>query len=82
VTDFTEDTVTSILTYRCNHRKPTIVTTNLTDPSVWAASEKHDHRKDLAQMLGLRARSRLFEMCRVFRMPTTKDYRVDNGIRR
>jgi len=27
VTDWVEDTVTSIITYRCNHRKSTIVTT-------------------------------------------------------
>jgi DNA replication protein DnaC len=82
VTEFTEDTVTSILTHRCNHRKPVIVTTNLTDPSVWVANEKQEHRKDLAQVLGMRARSRLFEMCRFIRMPTTRDYRVDTGIRR
>ena len=29
VTDWVEDTVTSIVTYRCNHRKPLIATTNL-----------------------------------------------------
>ncbi len=81
VTEFTEDTVTSILTFRCNHRKPTIVTTNLTDASVWAAAEKQDHRKDLAQVLGMRARSRLHEMCRFVRMPTTKDHRVEAGSR-
>jgi hypothetical protein len=32
VTDWVEDTVTSIVTHRCNHRKATIVTTNLRDP--------------------------------------------------
>lgn len=77
VTEFTEDTVTSILTYRCNHRKPIIATTNLTDPSVWKANEKQEYRKDLAQVLGMRARSRLHEMCRLERMPTTRDYRVE-----
>ena len=32
VTDWVEDTVTSIITARCNHRKPLIATTNLIDP--------------------------------------------------
>src|SRR5215831_7775422 len=32
VTDWVEDTITSIITYRCNHRKPLIATTNLPDP--------------------------------------------------
>jgi len=31
VTDWVEDTVTSIITHRCNNRKPTIVTTNQLD---------------------------------------------------
>src|SRR5579875_990603 len=34
VTDWVEDTVTSIVTYRCNHRKPLIATTNLSDPDI------------------------------------------------
>src|SRR5258708_35221629 len=29
ITDWVEDTVTSLITYRCNHRKPIIATTNL-----------------------------------------------------
>ncbi len=32
VTDWVEDTVTSIITTRCNNRKPLIATTNLIDP--------------------------------------------------
>ncbi len=32
VTDWVEDTVTSIITHRCNHRKPLIATTNLREP--------------------------------------------------
>ena len=32
VTDWVEDTVTSIITQRCNNKRPTIVTTNLRDP--------------------------------------------------
>ncbi len=31
VTDWVEDTITSIITYRCNNKKPLIATTNLPD---------------------------------------------------
>jgi len=81
VTDWVEDTVTSIITYRCNHRKPLIATTNLNDPD---AGDKRmtglegDIRSKqlLAERIGMRARSRLFEMCRVIQMPSIEDYRV------
>src|SRR5580693_6707795 len=72
VTDWVEDTVTSIITYRCNHRKPLIATTNLPDPDVTGPVVEYTgaggvavHRKTLAELIGTRARSRLFEMCRV-----------------
>ena len=82
VTDWVEDTVTSIITSRCNNRKPLIATTNLIDPDAGyvtyegAGSGKVDHRTTLAERVGPRARSRLFEMCRVIRMPSLGDYRV------
>ena len=83
VTDWVEDTVTSIVTYRCNHRKPLIATTNLSDPDIGGALlEKtalpggHAYRTNLEERVGERARSRLFEMCRVIRMPSVADYRV------
>ena len=86
VTDWVEDTVTSIITYRCNHRKPLIATTNLTDPDVTGPVVEYTgaggvavHRKTLAELIGTRARSRLFEMCRVVRMPAVEDYRVKRG---
>ena len=41
VTEWVEDTVTSIITYRCNHRKPLIATTNLPDADV--AGKKVDY---------------------------------------
>jgi DNA replication protein DnaC len=82
VTDWVEDTVTSILTYRCNNRKPLIATTNLSDPEAGglvmernAAGQTRIH-KTLAEQIGRRARSRLFEMCRVVMMPKVEDYRV------
>jgi DNA replication protein DnaC len=81
VTEWVEDTVTSIVTYRCNHRKPLIATTNLspddTGPAAYTTPGGSDvHKKTLAEAIGERARSRLFEMCRVVRMPAVEDYRV------
>src|ERR1700681_3824235 len=34
VTDWVEDTVTAIITHRCNQRKPLVATTNLPDPEI------------------------------------------------
>lgn len=86
VTDFVEDTVTSILTYRCNNRKPLIATTNLTDTDSTpvkseGASGKVDYRLTLTDRLGMRSRSRLFEMCKVVRMPLVEDYRTGSWSR-
>jgi DNA replication protein DnaC len=75
VTDWVEDTVTSILTWRCNHRKPTIVTTNLSDPDVGMGGVK----TILGERIGMRARSRLFEMCQIVQMPQVEDYRIRNA---
>ncbi len=80
--DWIEDTVTSILTWRCNHHKATIVTTNLIDGDAgYVTYEKKsdgavDYKTTLIERIGPRARSRLFEMCRVIRMPVVQDYRV------
>jgi DNA replication protein DnaC len=83
VTDWVEDTVTSIVTYRYNHRKPVIATTNLADPNAGGAlfeklalQSGHTTRTTLEERVGERARSRLFEMCRVIRMPNVQDYRL------
>jgi hypothetical protein len=81
VTEWVEDTVTSIVTYRCNHKKPLIVTTNLSPddsgPVAYTAQGGAEvHRKTLTEVIGVRARSRLFEMCRVVRMPAVEDYRM------
>ena len=77
--------MTSIITYRCNHRKPLIATTNLPDPDITGklvdytgAGGEPVYKKTLAEVIGMRARSRLFEMCKVIRMPATEDYRVKN----
>ena len=83
VTDWVEDTVTSIVNFRYNHRKPLIATTNLIDPDMGGGLlEKsvlpggHSFRTTLEERIGERARSRLFEMCKVVRMPSCGDYRV------
>ena len=83
-TDWVEDTVTSIITHRCNNRKPLIATTNLPDIEANVASGARgntspggtDLRRSLGQSIGMRARSRLFEMCRVIKMPSVEDYRI------
>jgi DNA replication protein DnaC len=84
VTDWVEDTVTAIITYRCNNRKPLIATTNLADPDAGASlmdrsapvPGKIEYRISLTDRIGARARSRLFEMCKVVRMPPVEDYRL------
>jgi DNA replication protein DnaC len=81
VTDWVEDTVTSIVTYRCNHRKPLIATTNLPDPDAGGVLMQKtalgtvEYRRTLSDHIGARACSRLFEMCTVIRMPQVEDYR-------
>ncbi|MBI5280205.1 MAG: ATP-binding protein [Candidatus Solibacter usitatus] len=86
VTDWVEDTVTSIITYRCNERKPIIATTNCPDPDMGVSNIErsadvggpaHLLHKTLAEKIGMRARSRLFEMCQIIRMPKVGDFRQE-----
>ncbi len=82
VTEWVEDTVTAIITHRCNHCKATIVTTNLRDQdsgeTAWKTPDGNriDYKITLTDRIGERARSRLFEMCRVVKMPLIEDYRL------
>ena len=82
VTDWVEDTVTSIVTWRCNNRKPLIATTNLPDSDAGSTvidrspMGRPEYRTTLVERIGQRARSRLFEMCTVIRMPLIEDYRL------
>lgn len=81
VTDWVEDTITSIVTHRCNNKKSTIITTNLRDPEAGdrrgSGMEGDIHGKYfLEERIGMRARSRLFEMCKLVRMPSVEDYRI------
>lgn len=72
VTDWVEDTVASIITHRCNHRKPVIVTTNLPAPG----KESNKAKDSLSDRIGARAWSRLNEMCKLVEMPAVEDFRV------
>jgi len=84
VTEWVEDTVTALITERCNHRRPLIATTNLPDSEAGDAIVERDSglpqkayaKVSLAERIGARARSRLFEMCHVVRMPAVEDYRL------
>ena len=81
VTDWVEDTVTSIVTHRSNNRKALIATTNLPEPETGSSRTQQsalgttEYRRTLSDHIGARARSRLFEMCTVIRMPGD-DYRL------
>jgi DNA replication protein DnaC len=88
VTDWALDTVTSIITHRCNHRKPLIATTNMPDPDAGSAvigrnsaTNAPEYRETLSDRVGARGRSRLFEMCRVIKMPLVEDYRLRTSAR-
>jgi DNA replication protein DnaC len=82
VTDWVEDTVTSIVTHRCNGRKATIFTSNLRDPEAGHKRSSNHTQEDmysnqtLELRIGMRARSRLFEMCKLIAMPDVEDYRL------
>jgi len=78
-----EDTLTSIVTHRCNHQKALVATTNLADPDAGdtlverAPGALHpEYKISLAERIGERARSRLFELCQVVRMPSVGDHRI------
>jgi DNA replication protein DnaC len=85
VTDWVEDTVESIITARCNHRKALIATTNLIDSEARYVGRDStpgavDQATTLLERVGPRARSRLFEMCRVIKMPPVDDFRLPKQI--
>jgi len=84
VTDWVEDTITSIITHRCNSRKTLIATTNLVMTETGASAfggprisgGSPMHLTTLGERIGLRACSRLMQMCTVITMPRVEDYRV------
>jgi DNA replication protein DnaC len=85
VTDWVQDTITAIVTHRCNHQMPLIATTNLPDADVEGSKTIQrgtvgiEYRRTLRDHIGDRARSRLFEMCNVIHMPNIDDYRIRRG---
>jgi DNA replication protein DnaC len=86
VVEWVQDTIESIITHRYNNGMSLIATTNLPDPDVTGNVQDPKtsghmiiHKKTLAEWIGMRARSRLFEMCRVIRMPAVQDFRVQHG---
>ena len=85
VTEWVEDTVTSIVTSRCNNRKPLIATTNLPDGDAGGRTTRDnalgqkEYLDTLERRIGSRAKSRLFEMCTVVRMPLVQDYRLEKA---
>src|SRR5580704_1541699 len=62
ITDWVEDTVTSIVTHRCNNRKATIFTSNLRDPEAGHKRSSNHTQEDmysnqtLELRIGMRAR--------------------------
>ncbi|MCC6292705.1 MAG: ATP-binding protein [Bryobacterales bacterium] len=79
VTDWVLDTVTHLITVRCNERRPVIATTNLVegraDLTRKGMGGETDTRYLLGERIGERARSRLMEMCSIIRMHGISDYR-------
>ena len=77
----------AIITHRCNYRKPLIATSNMPDPEAGSVTKRNpatnqpEYRETLSDRVGPRARSRLFEMCRVIKMPLVEDYRLRSGMR-
>jgi DNA replication protein DnaC len=78
IKDFVEDTITAIITHRCNNRKATIFTTNLSEINPGRSHTEDDiySKYTLEERIGKRAYSRLFEMCKVMRMPDIEDHRL------
>jgi DNA replication protein DnaC len=71
--DWVRDQVAYVLNYRYNENKVTIITTNFMDPG--AEGTKPSVTDSLAQRIGDRIRSRLFEMCKDIKMDG-KDFRA------
>lgn len=70
------DTVSYVLNYRYNENKVTILTTNFLDKEDQRRDHKAGISDTLAERIGDRMRSRLFEMCKTIRMDG-KDFRKE-----
>ncbi len=80
--EWVEDTVTAIITHRCNNKKSLIATTNLPDSEVTGnmLDENKRGRTNLGERIGIRARSRLFEMCKPVKLFGVPDYRTSKKL--
>jgi DNA replication protein DnaC len=78
ISDWVEDTVTHILNHRYNHKKITLLTSNLPDNSEEVRERSPSGKlavgDTLTQRIGVRVRSRLYEMCETRRIDA-EDYR-------
>ncbi len=73
ITDWVEDTINYILNYRYNQKKTTILTSNLSDTrgeeaELQAGVGKFHSVDTLTDRIGVRVRSRLYEMCEVVKI--------------
>lgn len=68
-TEWSRNRIYSILNYRMNEQLPTIITSNL-------------DFNEIEQYLGERTCSRLLQMCRVFRLSTEQDIRMQKYVKR
>src|SRR5215831_14273153 len=69
-TEWVQETITHIITKRYNDGKLTIFTSNYLDP---APDPEHD--ESLTDRVGVRLRSRLYEMCDEIDFPNVPDFR-------
>ena len=84
--EYLEDALTAIFSHRSNNNLPTIVTTNEYDPDAGDVirykelETGHSRlRVTLEERIGIRARSRLFEMCTIINMRSLADFRTKNN---
>lgn len=74
-TDWVRDTITQIINTRYNDRKVTIFTSNYLDEPA------NPNEENLTDRVGVRLRSRLFEMCKTV-LVKGADYRIEMGRKR
>lgn len=74
-TDWVRDTMTQIINNRYNERKVTIFTSNYLDEPA------NPNEESLTERVGVRLRSRLYEMCKTVILKGA-DYRIEMGRRR
>jgi len=72
VTDWMRDTLTYILNTRYNENLSTIITSN------WLDEKRKDGEETLEERIGVRLRSRLYEMCKAYEI-IAEDFRKKNS---